>query len=179
MLNYSFSVTNVFWFVLINLVFSRGLFLLFPEYVSKRFSPTPKLIPYTALSNSALLIFSVFTIVLPAHNSFLILATGIIIFILGLILTISGIFFFAINEPDRMVKTGVYKYFRHPVYFGNYIQLAGITIYSFSFELALFAILHIIFHHFIIVQEEKDLIKFYTDYRPYKQNTRRFFFSDY
>jgi len=176
MLNYSLNIDNVFWFVLINLIFSRGLFLLFPKYVNNRFSPVPKLIPYTALSNIALLMFSVFTTLLTAHYSYTAKIAGLLIYSLGLILMISGIFFFAINEPDRMVKKGVYKYFRHPVYLGNYLQIAGICLFSLSFELTILALLHFVFHNFIIIQEEKDLSHFYTDYQNYIQSTSRYFF---
>ena len=168
---------NTFWLIIINLIFSRGLFMLFPAYVNARFSPIPKVNHYNKLNVVVFVLIAVYSLFMPFSANKIYIIAGVLSFATGLSLMIAGIFWFAINEPDRLVQGGIYKIMRHPVYIGTYFQIFGVAIISQSIIIMIFLIFHIIFQHKIILQEEIDLENTYgNSYKSYKQKVKAYMF---
>jgi protein-S-isoprenylcysteine O-methyltransferase Ste14 len=170
-----FHWDNVWILLLINFVFSRGLFYIFPAYVNKRFSPVPMVRFYNSTSIVVINIFAILSLYISFSHNLIFLLSGFIFYFFGLTLMIAGIFYFAINEPDRLVVGGVYKWMRHPVYISNFIQWLAIAVLAQSALLLFVAAILIGIQHKIVVQEEKDLEAFYGEkYQQYCRQTKRY-----
>jgi protein-S-isoprenylcysteine O-methyltransferase Ste14 len=80
------------------------------------------------------------------------------------------------EQPDRLVKSGFYKFTRNPMYLGFLISLSGIaviyqgSISSFLLVLIFFVIVDLWYIRF---EEKAMLDKFGKEYQEYCQNTRR------
>lgn len=100
----------------------------------------------------------------------------------GVILLLAGFLAFKahqqvfdeVRDPPEVIKTGVFKYVRHPMYLGAILLFLGLTVITLSLaSLGLFVII-VIFYEYIARYEEKLLIaNFGEDYENYKTATRR------
>lgn len=76
---------------------------------------------------------------------------------------------------SQLVKNGLYKYVRHPIYSGILIAFTGFAIYTSSgYRVLLTMVLYVLFE-FKSEYEETLLIKRYKDYIDYRKKTGRFF----
>ncbi|MCM8567986.1 isoprenylcysteine carboxylmethyltransferase family protein [Gramella jeungdoensis] len=79
------------------------------------------------------------------------------------------------RKNSQLVKNGLYKYVRHPIYSGILIALTGFAIYTSSgYRVMLTIVLYILFD-IKSNYEEKLLTKRYKDYKEYRRKTGRFF----
>ncbi|MFD1096641.1 methyltransferase family protein [Salegentibacter chungangensis] len=79
------------------------------------------------------------------------------------------------KADSKLVQNGLYKYIRHPVYFGILIGLGGIAIYSLSgYRVILTLALYVLFD-IKSIYEEKLLMTKFPGYRDYRKKTGRFF----
>ena len=79
------------------------------------------------------------------------------------------------KSSASLVKTGLYKFIRHPIYTGIILLLSGYAFYDSSgFKLLVASLLTILFY-FKSQYEEKKLSSHYNDYLEYKKTTGRFF----
>lgn len=113
-------------------------------------------------------------------------------FWIGVVLTILGIFtriysvwtlrkFFTLNvqvaTEQNIVKTGPYKYIRHPSYTGSIITLLGISI-SFRSPIGIIAtliIIAVVYGYRIKVEEKALETSFGSSYEDYERHTWRLF----
>jgi protein-S-isoprenylcysteine O-methyltransferase Ste14 len=121
--------------------------------------------------------------VVPVIHSNLFLYLGSSLIVMGIIIRFMAIrtlgkFFtvnLALHGNHRLIKTGLYKYIRHPSYTGSLISFAGFSL-SLNNWLSLTIILIPIVISFInrINIEEKLLLgQFGSKYEEYKKNTKR------
>jgi protein-S-isoprenylcysteine O-methyltransferase Ste14 len=77
-----------------------------------------------------------------------------------------------VNYPARVVRTGAFRYVRHPLYLGTVLFYFGLTVSTVSlFSLAAFVIIFF-FYNYIASFEEKVLNqRFGEEYRMYMINT--------
>ncbi len=79
------------------------------------------------------------------------------------------------KKDSELVKTGLFKYIRHPIYCGILIGFSGFSLYTSSgFRVIISLCLYILFEiksHY----EEELLVKRYKDYKEYIKRTGRFF----
>ena len=119
----------------------------------------------------ALLIYSIF---LPLPLGTPLLYAGIALFVVGLVIfEIAGIPWAktAIDEP---IVTGLYRYSRHPIYVGVFIQYLGMGIASASGLFLLLIVISITLSILVIPAEERFCLEKYGDtYRKYMNNTPR------
>jgi len=79
-----------------------------------------------------------------------------------------------IVESHRLVKDGLYKHVRHPLYLGEILRNSGFVLIFSSIYGVLFVAVGTIFLLLRIRIEEKMLIEaFGEDYKKYQRNTRR------
>lgn len=97
----------------------------------------------------------------------------------GLILLLASIFaykglqqiFREVRDPPEVIKTGAFKYTRHPVYLGAILLYLGLTIITLSLASLGLLVIIIIFYDFIASHEEKLLIEqFDEEFEQYKKD---------
>lgn len=76
-------------------------------------------------------------------------------------------------EQGKLITTGIYKYVRHPIYFGLIVSIAGIVINSGSYLILGIAVAFYIFLHYKADWEEKRLTETYPGYEDYTKHTAR------
>jgi protein-S-isoprenylcysteine O-methyltransferase Ste14 len=118
-----------------------------------------------------LLIYSIF---LPLPLGTPLLYTGIVLFAVGIIITNIAMISFSKTAIDEPVTTGLYRYSRHPVYIGIFVQYIGIGIASASGLFLLLIIVSIILSILVVPAEERFCCEKYGDaYREYMKRTPR------
>jgi len=76
----------------------------------------------------------------------------------------------ALKNKVRLVTTGIYGFFRHPMYIGNGLFAMGMALLFNSLYAFLFSILYAFLYLPIIYFEEKDLLRKYgEEYKKYKE----------
>lgn len=107
---------------------------------------------------------------------------GMILGLLGITVLVISLFLlnknaspFPTPKPDsKLIKNGIYKYIRHPIYSGLLAILFGYGIYSNStFKIAIGVLFYILFL-FKSKYEEQRLLVFFKDYKSYIKITGRF-----
>ncbi len=76
--------------------------------------------------------------------------------------------------PQTVVREGLYKSIRHPIYTGNFVILAGLTVASGSPWLALNFVLVAAYYNASARTEESALATRFPEYREYLQESGRF-----
>jgi protein-S-isoprenylcysteine O-methyltransferase Ste14 len=74
-----------------------------------------------------------------------------------------------------LIKTGLYKYMRHPIYTGIFLATLGLGLFNNNLQQISIAVILLILFYFKSSYEEKMLIDKYEEYKKYKENTNRFF----
>jgi protein-S-isoprenylcysteine O-methyltransferase Ste14 len=99
---------------------------------------------------------------------------GILISILGTILSFMAGVSFATAPLDEPITTGVYRISRNPMYFGVFLMYIGIGIACASWVFLLCAVVWVVSWHFGVPEEERILLEKYEDaYREYMNRTPR------
>ena len=119
----------------------------------------------------ALLIYSIF---LPLPLGTPLLYAGIALFVVGLVIfEIAGIPW-AKTAIDRPITTGLYRYSRHPIYIGVFLQYLGIGVASASGLFLLLIIIQITLSVPTVPAEERFCLNKYGEaYREYVARTPR------
>ena len=120
------------------------------------------------------LILLVYSIFLPLKLGTIWFYTGLAIYLLGLIIcTIAIANIAATPEGDPFTK-GIYRYSRHPLSLGMILIFVGVGIASASWlYLLLSAIITVITHFMVVIEERSCLNKFGAAYREYMNRTPR------
>lgn len=101
---------------------------------------------------------------------------GFILIMLGLLtLLISGTTIIPGDKPKKLVKSGVFRFIRNPVYLGDIFLIIGISMYLKTLIGFIFAILFFfVVDKFVIPIEERILeINFKDEYIEYKNKVKR------
>ncbi len=76
-----------------------------------------------------------------------------------------------VRDPPEVIKTGVFKYTRHPVYFGTILLYLGLTVITLSLASLGLLVIIVIFYDFIASHEEKLLTEqFEEEFEKYKED---------
>jgi len=118
-----------------------------------------------------LLAYSIF---LPLPLGTPLLYTGIALFAAGFIITEVATIPWVKTANDEPITTGIYRYSRHPIYIGVFVQYIGIGIASASGLFVLLIVLQIAFSVYTTPAEERFCLEKYgEDYRKYMERTPR------
>lgn len=134
------------------------------------------LIPYLILRNQ-------WTVV-NVHEFKFIHYSGIILFLMGLVIMFHCIINFAVKgrgtlspaDPTRrLVIAGLYRFSRNPMYVGVMLILIGESVFSQSTDLWIYSlVIFSCFHIFIVLVEEPRLKRDFGDeYNQYRERVRR------
>jgi len=111
------------------------------------------------------LIYSVF---LPLKPGTILFYTGLLAFITGLTVLTTATCHFIMIPPDQIIKKGVYRFSRHPMYLATFFICLGAGISSGSWIFIILCIIMMIcFHKEALVEEKVCLEKFGDAYREY------------
>ena len=76
-----------------------------------------------------------------------------------------------VRDPPEVIRTGAFKYTRHPIYLGAILLYLGLTIITLSLASLGLLVIIVIFYDFIASHEEKLLIEqFEKEYEQYKKD---------
>jgi protein-S-isoprenylcysteine O-methyltransferase Ste14 len=76
-------------------------------------------------------------------------------------------------KNQKIVKTGIYKYIRHPSYTGNILQIIGFPLILNSYYSLLLSFITILVFLWRIKVEEEFLIEKLPEYKKYMEETKR------
>ncbi|MBN1253012.1 MAG: DUF1295 domain-containing protein [Bacteroidales bacterium] len=172
-MEYGFGIFFSWWFTVIFLIFNYGLNFLFQTNFRYRFNKVPHLKFYSRLNTIFFYILLIFSSIIKLHFSINFII-GIVIYILGMLLYISSMYYFAINEFDKPVTSGVYKISRHPLYLGFFIIYLGVFIATLNIFVLILNIVISFISYKIAIQEEIDCENMYMkEYQQYKLKVKR------
>jgi protein-S-isoprenylcysteine O-methyltransferase Ste14 len=163
-----FHMTPFTW-----LIFSHDIKALIKKGgASPPYSKTEKII--NNLGALVWLILLGYSVFLPLPLGTPLLYTGTALFIAGLIITYIATMPWTKAAIDKPVTEGLYRYSRHPIYIGVFIQYMGIGIASASGLFLLFIVTSIALSAYTAPAEERlCLEKYGDDYRQYIKRTPR------
>ena len=146
----------------------RGFFEIFIPTVSTYFWITYNAIPYIPKELNFYLV--------PLNALLFFSFTGSIIVIAGCVISAIAVFnlrrsFSVLIQVRNIVKHGLYRYVRHPMYFGYIITAIGLSMTSPQFSFIFLTSIHVILLFFRARLEEKKLAAYSQGYREYMQNT--------
>ena len=150
-------------------------------YLKKRVAETPGTVPLNEtekkidiFSTIFLFLLFIYSVVLPLQLGTVWFYTGLVIFLLGLILGLIVSIPWVTTPLDEPLTKGLYRYSKHPIYLTIFLRFIGVGIASASWLFLLFLIVHIILTNFLVIAEERFLLKKYGDaYREYMNRTPR------
>ena len=119
-------------------------------------------------------ILFIYSIFLPLPLGTAWLYTGLALFVLGLIIFEIAEISWATTPIDAPITRGIYRYSRHPIYVGVFLQFIGAAIASASWVFILLMVVNIILSIMLVVAEERFCCEKYGDaYREYMNRTPR------
>jgi protein-S-isoprenylcysteine O-methyltransferase Ste14 len=126
---------------------------------------------YVALTSVILWLYSIF---LPLKLGTAWFYTGVIIYVLGLIISVVTIVNIAATPPGEPFTKGMYRYSRNALSLGSLLVFIGVGVAAASWLYLLLSICILVITHFMIaIEEEVCLNKFGDAYRDYMNRTPR------
>ena len=116
----------------------------------------------------------VYTIFLPLKLGTFWVYAGLLVYLLGVLISFWGLLNFQTTPLDKPVTNGIYRISRNPMYIGNLTINVGISMICLSWLFLLIAIIQIIIEYDLVISEEKTCLTQYGDvYREYMKKTLR------
>ena len=120
------------------------------------------------------LIAMIYSIFLPLKLNTNLFYIGLIVFFIGVVIFIRATYDFITTKPNKIIKTGVYKISRHPMYFATFIITLSASIASLSWLFLVLSIFMMFFFQKEALIEERYCLEIYSeDYKVYLQHTSR------
>jgi protein-S-isoprenylcysteine O-methyltransferase Ste14 len=120
------------------------------------------------------LIAMIYSIFLPLklHSNFFYI--GFIVYAIGLIIFIRATYDFITTKPNMIIKTGVYKISRHPMYLATFIVNLSVSIASLSWLFFVLSIFMMFFFYKEALIEERFCLEIFGgEYKNYIRYTSR------
>jgi len=146
----------------------KGFLEIFIPTVSTYFWLTYNAIPYIPKKLNFYMV--------PVNTLLFFSFTGTIIVLVGTVISAIAVFnlrrsFSILVQVRNIVKHGLYRYVRHPIYFSYIIIATGLSMTCPQFFFIFFSSIHVILLVFRAHLEEKKLAAHSQEYREYMQNT--------
>ena len=124
-------------------------------------------------SNAAVVIYMIFLKI--RYTPTWLLSTGIVMYLLGLVLLAVSVVSFAAPAQNGINKSGVYRLSRNPMYVSYFIYFMGCAVLTQSCILfALVSVFQIAGHWIILSEERWCTWKFGEEYLQYMEKVRRY-----
>ena len=116
----------------------------------------------------------IYSIFLPIKTNTFWFYSGIPIFIVALVISVTLLFNIASTPAGKPVTKGAYRISRNPMYLSAFLMFLGVAISCASWIVLLCAVLWIVIWQMVVPTEEKFLFEKYGDsYREYIKRTPR------
>jgi len=126
------------------------------------------------VKNAFWLIAMIYSIFLPLRLNTNLFFIVLIVFVIGIIIFVRATYDFITIKPNKIIKTGVYKISRHPMYFATFIIALSASIASLSWLFLVLSIIMMFFFRKEALIEERYCLKIFgEEYKDYIQNTPR------
>ena len=126
------------------------------------------------LANLIWLISMIYSIFLPLKLNSNLSYIGLMIFAIGLIILIRATYDFITTKPNKIIKSGVYKISRHPMYLATFLIVISVSIASFSWLFLILSIIMMFFFQREALIEERYCQKIFgKEYKDYIHHTSR------
>jgi protein-S-isoprenylcysteine O-methyltransferase Ste14 len=147
-------------------------------YQRASYPPDMKLSPTTRIANYVSmplwLLSTAYSIFLPLKLGTMWFVIGLIIFLLGLFISVIMTINFATAPMNEPITRGAYRYSRHPGYAGVFLIYLSVGIASASWIFLLFTIIWAVFVSISVKDEERYCLERYgLAYREYMNRTPR------
>lgn len=154
-------------------IFRYDIKALFKKAIaSPPYNKTEKII--NNLGTVVWVILFIYSIFLPLPLGTPLLYAGIALFVVGFLLGEVAFIPWTTTQVDEPITRGLYRYSRHPMYIGVFVQYIGIGIASASGLFLLITVISIFLSILVAPAEEKFCCEKYGDaYRQYMKRTPR------
>jgi protein-S-isoprenylcysteine O-methyltransferase Ste14 len=158
--------------ILFTIIFSKHVF----QSTSSRFSSSRNSREYNlfVISKMLMLIYFLYSIVVPIYLDTAYAITGLVIYIIGFGFYSAAWITIAQSKRGKIFSSGPYRFSRHPVYISSAIQFLGAGLISQSWFFLGLSLLVGISHMYNALVEEKICLEIFGDeYRQYMASTPR------
>jgi protein-S-isoprenylcysteine O-methyltransferase Ste14 len=126
------------------------------------------------IANIVWLIALIYSIFLPLKPGTIWFCIGFFMFLIGLIILTLATYYFIVIPPDQIIRKGVYRFSRHPMYLSTFLICMGAGISSCSWIfLILTAVMIFCFHQEALAEERYCLQKYGHTYQDYIKSVPR------
>jgi len=147
---------------------------LLPKDIGKRITPNKEEGKTRQIMLIVFFIMIIYSIFLPLKLGTVWFYTGLVVYILGFIISSAALFSIAATRPNEPFTKGMYRYSRHPIALGTVLPLIGAGIASASWLFLLLSLILMVISHFLAIKEETATTKKFGDaYKKYMTRTPR------
>jgi protein-S-isoprenylcysteine O-methyltransferase Ste14 len=147
---------------------------LLPKDIGKRITPNKEEGKTRQIMLIVFFIMIIYSIFLPLKLGTVWFYTGLVVYILGFIISSAALFSIAATRPNEPFTKGMYRYSRHPIALGTVLPLIGAGIASASWLFLLLSLILMVISHFLAIKEETATTKKFGDaYKKYMARTPR------
>ena len=158
------------WNAWILMVYNLILAFLIPLVVRGREKEANFTVDLNKTEKNAILFMPIIYFILFLYSIFLPLRLGTTWFYIGLPISVLGAILltmatlnFATSETGKPVSKGIYRYSRHPMYFGFFLIFIGIGLASASWLYLFFTLVLVFSTYYVVTIEERATIEKYGD----------------
>jgi len=147
---------------------------LLPKDIGKRITPNKEEGKTRRIMLIVFFIMLIYSIFLPLKLGTVWFYAGLVIYVLGFIISIAALFSIAATKPGEPFTTGMYRYSRHPIALGTLLPFIGAGIAAASWLFLLLSAILMVISHFLAMDEESSTAKKFGDaYKEYIARTPR------
>ena len=147
---------------------------LLPKDIGKRITPNKEDNKNRRVMLVVFFTMIIYSIFLPLKLGMVWFYVGLVVYVLGFIISIAALFSIAATKPGESFTTGMYRYSRHPIALGTLLPFIGAGLASASWLILLLSVIMIVISHFLAMNEENATAKKFGDaYREYMERTPR------
>jgi protein-S-isoprenylcysteine O-methyltransferase Ste14 len=147
---------------------------LLPKDIGKRITPNKEEGKTRRIMLIVFFILIIYSIFLPLKLGTVWFYAGLVVYILGFIVSFAALFSIATTKQDEPFTKGVYRYSRHPIALGTVLPMIGAGIASASWLFLLLSVILMVISHFLAIKEETATTKkFGAVYKEYMNRTPR------
>jgi protein-S-isoprenylcysteine O-methyltransferase Ste14 len=116
----------------------------------------------------------------PDGSTFIIVLIALYVLMVGgFLMTLLSVLnlrssFSIMAEARQLIRSGFFRWIRHPIYTGNFIMLLGALLLHLSLRTLLVYVALVIGHYYRARLEEKKLVEVFPDYEDYRKTTGMF-----
>jgi protein-S-isoprenylcysteine O-methyltransferase Ste14 len=147
---------------------------LLPKDIGKRITPSKEEGKTRRIMMIVFFTMIIYSIFLPLKPDTTWFYAGLVVYVLGFVISIAALFSIAATKPGELFTKGIYRYSRHPISLGTILPMVGAGIASASWLFLLLSVILMVVSYFLAISEESSTTKKFGDaYKEYMNRTPR------